>query len=161
MATAKTLTQAFLDTIKPTDRREEYPDAKAPGLRFTVQPSNARSWEYRFRFAGRSRKVTFGGYPALSLAAARGRAAKARAAIADGQDPAVTKREAKIAARAAAEPERDLVETVVETFIDRYAKKQTRERSWRETERLLNREVIGAWRGRRLAAISVPMSTTS
>ena len=52
-----------------------------------------------------------------------------------------------------AEPERDLVETVAATFIDRYAKKQTREKTWGETERILNREVVDPWRGRRLSAI--------
>ena len=39
------------------------------------------------------------------------------------------------------------------TFVERYAKKQTREKSWRETDRILDREVVEAWRGRRLSAI--------
>ena len=56
-------------------------------------------------------------------------------------------------ARAAAGPERDLIETIVASFVERYAKKQTREKTWRETERILNREIVEPWRGRRLSAI--------
>jgi len=81
-------------------------------------------------------------------------ASEAAQALARGDDPAAAKQVAKVTARtAAANPERDLVETVAETFMERYAKKQTREKSWRETERLLNREVVAPWRGRRLSAI--------
>ena len=127
-------------------------------MRHTVQPSNARSWEFRFRL-GKPRKLTLGGYPALGLAAARDRAAKARASLADGIDPTVAKKTARIAAKEASK-RLDLVETVTEAFIKRYARRQTREKTWRETERLLTREVIGRWRGRRLSAISRAATST-
>jgi Arm DNA-binding domain len=151
MAKARILTQAFLDSIRPSDHREEYPDARAPGLRHTVQPSDARSWEFRYRFAGKSKKVTFGGYPALGLGAARGRAAKATASIADGIDPAGLKRAAKAAAKAASKPELDEIERVVGLFIARYARPKNR--SWQESERLLKAEVVSQWRGRALSSI--------
>jgi len=150
---ARDLTQFALDALKPSERRREVPDGHARGLFYVLQPSGAASWAFRYRFGGKPKKLTLGSSD-LGLKAARERAAEARLALARGNDPAAVKREAKVAARAAAaEPERDLVETVVSTFIERYAKKQTREKTWRETERLLTREVVGAWRGRRLSAI--------
>jgi integrase len=46
-----------------------------------------------------------------------------------------------------------LVENVVTRFIERYAKANTREGTWRETERVLIKEIAGPWKGRRLSAI--------
>ena len=47
-----------------------------------------------------------------------------------------------------------MIERVVETFIERHAKRATRD--WKETERLLNRDVIERWKGRRLSTITKP-----
>jgi integrase len=151
MAKARNLTQAFLDSIRPAGGRVEHPDTKAPGLRLTVQPSGAKSWEFRFRLGGKSAKVTFGSCPALSLGGARDRAAKARALLADGIDPRAVKRAAKVAAREASKPELDEIERVVGLFIARYARPKNR--SWQESERLLKTEVVSQWRGRALSSI--------
>jgi integrase len=150
---AKVLTQAALDALKPSDRRQEVPDAKVGGLYYVLQPSGKASWAYRCRVNGKTAKVTLGQSPAISLAKARGLARKAAADIADGIDPRAKKRAAKAEA---AEPALDLIENVVEAYVERYAKRQTRERSWKETERLLKREVVGEWRGRRLSSIKRP-----
>jgi integrase len=151
MAKARVLTQAFLDSIKPTDRREEYPDTKAPGLRHTVQPSGARSWEWRFRWAGRPAKATFGSYPPIDLKTARDLGRKAAADLASGVDPRAKKRDAKVAARETSKPELDEIERVVGLFIARYARPKNR--SWAESERLLKAEVVSQWRGRALSSI--------
>jgi integrase len=150
---AKDLTVKALECLKPGAVRREVPDGHTRGLFYVLQPTGAASWAYRYRFAGRPKKLTIGAYPALDIRAARELASEAAKAVARGDDPAATKQSAKIAAREASNEARDLVETVTETFLARYAQKQTKEKSWRETERLLNKEVVGAWRGRRLAAI--------
>jgi integrase len=151
---AKDLTVKALENLKPGPARREVPDGHTRGLFYVLQPSGSASWAYRYRFAGKTKKLTLGPYPALDLKASRQMASEAAQALARGDDPAAAKQVAKVTARtAAANPERDLVETVAETFMERYAKKQTREKSWRETERLLNREVVAPWRGRRLSAI--------
>jgi integrase len=150
---AKDLTVKAIEALKPAAARREVPDGHTRGLFYVLQPSGAASWAFRYRFAGKTKKLTLGPYPALDLKASRQMASDAAQALARGDDPAAAKQEAKITARAAAEPDRDLVETVAATFIERYAKKQTREKSWRETERILTREVVDPWRGRRLSAI--------
>jgi len=146
---AKVLTQAALDAFKPSDRRREIPDAKVSGLQFVLQPSGAASWAFRFRWGGKTAKLTLGPYPAIGLAQARDLARKAAADLAGGKDPRAQKR----AQRAAAAPALDLIENIVSEYVERYAKKKTRERSWRQTERLLLKEIVGPWGKRELSSI--------
>ena len=150
---AKDLTIKALESLKPGTARREVPDGHTRGLFYVLQPSGAASWAYRYRLAGKPKKLTIGPYPNIGLTDARKLAGDAANAIARGDDPAAQKQTAKIAAREAANETRDLVENVVEAFIARYAQKQTKEKSWRETQRILNKEIVGAWRGRRLASI--------
>jgi integrase len=154
-AMAKDLTIKALDSLvkEPGPARREVPDGHTRGLFFVIQPSGTGGWAFRYRFAGKPKKLTIGAYPAIDLPAARRLASEAAQVVARNEDPAAAKQAAKEAARAVAAPVRDLVETVVETFIERYAKKQTRESSWRETERILKREVVGEWEGKRLSQI--------
>jgi integrase len=154
---AKDLTQFALDALRPCPTRREVPDGKQRGLYFIMQPSGAMSWAFRYRFAGATKKLTLGPYPAIDLPTARAKAAKAASALADSLDPASEKKAAKLAEKVKAEAEvapLDLVETVASAFIERYAKRLTREKTWRETERLLVREVVAPWRGRRLSALT-------
>jgi integrase len=135
----------------PNSRRET-PDGKVAGLFFIIQPSGAASWALRYRAAGGApRKLTLGPFPALDLKAARRAAEDARGRIAKGEDPAREKTAARAAAKAEREADHDLVERVVEQFVERHAKAHTRD--WRETERILNRNVVDRWRGRRLSQI--------
>ena len=71
--------------------------------------------------------------------------------VASGEDPAAEKQAAKVAVRVPADA--DFVESVVSRFIERYAKANTRESTWVETERVLNKEIARRWKGRPLSAI--------
>ncbi len=146
---AKPLTVKALENMKSGDTRKEIPDGFMRGLFFVLQPTGKASWAVRYRFAGQTRKLTLGTYPAIDLKAARELASRALVKVAGGEDPAAEKQAAKKADRAPAE--RDLVEKVVNSFIERYAKANTR--SWPETERMLKKEVVGAWKGRHLSEI--------
>lgn len=148
---AKDLTIKGLESLKPGAARREVPDGHTRGLFYVLQPSGAASWAYRYRFAGKPRKLTIGSYPNIGLTDARKLASDAANTIARGDDPAATKQAAKIAARDSANETRELVENVVEIFIERYAKPNTRD--WRETQRLLTKEVVSKWKGRRLGGI--------
>ena len=152
----KRVTAALTDlTVKaeqPSDRRREIPDGKISGLYLIIQPSGQKSWAVRYRAAGTPRKFTLGDYPTLGLAAARKRAQEAMGDVARGMDPAGAKRASRAAAKAAKGVTHDLVEKVVEDFIERYARPNTRD--WEETARLLKKDVAPAWRGRRLSEIT-------
>ncbi|CAN7301699.1 Arm DNA-binding domain-containing protein [Bradyrhizobium sp. LjRoot220] len=70
------------------------------GLRLVVTPP-AKLWNMAYRFAGKSKKLSFGAYPALTLAEARTKRDAAKVQLAGGIDPGVTRQEAKRAHAAA------------------------------------------------------------
>lgn len=148
---AKDLTDVALKSFKPSASRREIPDGKERGLFFIVQPSGAMSWAYRYRFNGKPRKLTIGPYPLVDLKTARQRAKTAATEVDNGQDPAAAKRDAKKAAREKVSDDHDLVENVVDRFMDRYAK--IKHKNWPETRRVLNNELLPKWRGRRIGEI--------
>ena len=150
---AKALTVKALETLKPGPARREIPDGIVHGLYFVMQPSGAASWAVRYRYQSASRKLTIGGYPAIDLKNARELAGAALVAVARGEDPAAEKKEAKRTS-AAVRPSHDLIENVCATYIERQAKPNTREASWREVERILKCEIIRPWEGRRLGEIT-------
>jgi integrase len=97
------------------------------GLYLVIQPSGAKSWAYRYRYAGKSRKLTIGAYPSLDLARARSRVAAERVRVQGGADPAM---EHRVAASSA-----DDFGAVAIQFIQRYAKPKNR--GWKESARLI------------------------
>ncbi|MBX3537666.1 MAG: tyrosine-type recombinase/integrase [Chelatococcus sp.] len=151
---AKAFTVKGVEAIKSDVVRREIPDGALPGLYLVVQPSGATSWAVRYRYGGKPKKLTIGTYPAIELAAARELARVALRAVAEGRDPGAEKKAAQRAAERAAGAERDLVENIADAFVERYAKANTRESTWKETKRLLEADVVPVWRGRRIQEIN-------
>jgi len=145
------LTDILIKKLVVPAKRREIPDGRISGLYLVVQPSGAKSWALRYRASGAPRKLTLGPYPAIDLATARKRAQEAIGDVAGGKDPAAAKRVARATARAAKATPDDLVENVVDDFVRLYASRKTRD--WRETERLLKKDVAAPWRGKRLGEI--------
>ena len=85
----RTLTDRFCSTAKAheTEVQTDYFDDRTQGLALRVSRSGFKSWTYHFTHAGKRNRLTFGNYPAISLASARTRADEARAAVAEGTDP--------------------------------------------------------------------------
>jgi integrase len=148
---AKPLTELAIQKLKPRATRYEAPDGRVHGLFLIIQPSNARSWAVRYRFQGKPTKHTLGTYPALDLPTARNLALKALGEVAGGKDPHGEKLAQRAAMKARAASTDDLVENICAEFISKYASKHTRD--WRETERLLAKNVIPSWAGRRIGDI--------
>ena len=57
------------------------------GLYLNIAAAGLKSWVQRITIDDRRRDMGLGGYPTVSLAQARRRAADNRAAVADGRDP--------------------------------------------------------------------------
>lgn len=138
---AKVLTETAVSKFAKGATRQEIPDALVPGLYLVVQPSGKKSWAVRYRIMGKPQKFTLGGYPALPLAKARESARSTLEEVARGQDPGAAKKERRLAEQDGGDA-RFLLENIVTRYLDRYAKKRTRERSWKETKRLIEVEVI-------------------
>lgn len=64
------------------------------GLILNVKPSGARSWVVRLTIDGRQKDIGIGGFPAVSLGAARRRAAELRDQVRAGRDPVAERRAA-------------------------------------------------------------------
>ena len=141
------LTAKRIENVKPGDARQEIPDGGCRGLYLIVQPSGRKAWAVRYRFQGKPRKLTLDGVG--SLAEARKAATNALHELERGNDPAGLKFGAKAAEeKAAAARAGDTVDNLAAQFIERHAKKHTRPNSWRMTQRIFDRIVLPAWRGR-------------
>ena len=150
---AKALTELALQNIKAGAARREIPDGKVGGLYFVVQPTGATSWALRYRLLGKPYKLTIGS-GAIPLKDARDLARAALVKIAKGENPGAEKVAARRAAREAEGRVSDLIEKIVPAFIDKYAQRKCRDSTSKEYERILNTNVIKAWRGRRLGEIA-------
>ncbi|MBW7964947.1 site-specific integrase [Bradyrhizobium sp. BR 10261] len=98
MARARGLTVKAVENLEAKAERYEVPDPGCAGLYLQVHPSGAKSWAYRYRFAGKSRKLTLGtaytdaGVEVIKIGDARDLADEARVAVAKRVDPAEVKK---------------------------------------------------------------------
>jgi integrase len=85
------LTDRFCATVKVRDGevQTDYFDTQVSGLALRVSEAR-KSWTLHCTLGGKRRRLTFGNYPALSLAGARTRADEAKAAVAAGHNPSIT-----------------------------------------------------------------------
>lgn len=83
-------------------KESAYKLADAGGLYLFVTTKGAKSWRFKYRFAGKEKLLTFGLFPEVTLSEARDRRDAARAVIRAGKDPAVEAVKSKQAAIAAA-----------------------------------------------------------
>ena len=134
---AKKLTAKTIEKLRPGPQRREISDGGS-GLFLVMQPSGAKSWAVRFRYAGRPTKLTLGPWPTLTLAAARKGAADTLHDLANGIDPSATRKAAK---QKAAESEANTVAAICNEFLQRESK---RLRTIDQRERILRRLVYPA-----------------
>ena len=140
----KTLTAAGVARVRPladpTRRRMDW-DAVVPGLALRTTSSGSKSWVLVTRHHGRVRFVTLGKPPGITLPTARTLAREGLERVARGEDP-----------RPRPSPRiPDAVERVAVEFVDKWAK--PRNRTWKETERILSKYVVPRWKDRRLVEI--------
>ena len=85
----RTLTDRFCIHAKAAegDVQTDYFDEDRAGLALRVSRGGSKSWTYHFTIGGRRVRMTFGTYPATSLAKAHTRADEAKAALEAGRDP--------------------------------------------------------------------------
>ena len=101
------LTDVRIRSLKPADKPHKYSDGG--GLFLFIPPSGSRLWRMAYRFEGKSRLLSFGAYPAVSLKDARERRDEARRLLAKGIDPSAHKRQQQEARKIA---ERDSFQNI-------------------------------------------------
>ena len=138
---AKRFTDAQIKRLKPTSKRAIIFEHGGRGFGLRIEPSGRKSFflEYRFGEAEerRNRVLTIGKHPTVSLTEARSIASQSLSQIEQDMDPATQKLTKKITDRKAL-----TVGDLVEEYIEKWAKVKKKERSWKEDERLLNKDIL-------------------
>jgi integrase len=141
-----------VEAIKPDpNQRLELPDPALSGLYLVVQPSGAKSWALRYRYAGKPKKLTLGRWPVMGLADARAAASEAIEAVDHGTDPSAAKKATKAARLETQLSERDKIKTLVEKFGARHLSTL---KSGETVKRELNRHVVAIWGERDIQTIT-------
>lgn len=83
---------------KAKTKASAYRMSDGGGLYLQVTPAGGKLWRWKYRFEGREKLMTFGGYPDVSLSQARERHAAARKLLAIGTDPMAERKADKAAA---------------------------------------------------------------
>lgn len=127
------LTDRQVKNLKPKADRYEAWEGRGFGIR--VFPSGKKSWVYMYRFNGKSKRITFGSYPKMSVAKAHAAFGKALADLEKGIDPGAAlvnlNREDRLSPTVAG---------LTAEYLEKWAK--PRKRSWKEDERMLIKDVI-------------------
>jgi len=155
------LTDLQIRRLKPRRGRFEVSDGN--GLSLRVMPTGLKSYDFRYQFDGRPRRMTLGIYrtsptgpeyhqatpvdklPFLTLTEARARCAEAKEKVQRGIDPGVERQVARKARKAAP--------TVEEIIGEFWAVELQAKKSGAETQRLLAKDVLPAWGNCKVADI--------
>jgi integrase len=133
----KPLTAAFLRHVKlPSSGQVEIADGGCPGLRLRLSTTVA-TWVLCCRdIAGRMRRFTLGGFPAMGLKDARDEARRLRQEIRQGKDPIKDRREGRKAAQDAYGADSTVL--TLARLLDAYAAvPANRKRSWARRRRMI------------------------
>jgi integrase len=123
------MTDASIAALKPKPARYEVSDPQQRGLRVAVYPTGRRTFIVRYRYGGRSKKLTL--QPGINIGQARKLASDALFQVSQGTDPAAQHADKRRAA--------DTVQQVAEEFLARHKGKL---RSAGQYENVLRRLVL-------------------
>lgn len=88
------VTDTALKAAKPGLRPKKISDGG--GLFLLIQPSGAKLWRWSYRYGGRQRTISFGSYPATTLAEAREVRETAKKLLKAGTDPSAERKAERI-----------------------------------------------------------------
>lgn len=82
---------------KAKTKTSAYRISDGGGLYIWITPAGGKLWRWKYRFEGREKLMTFGGYPDVSLSLVRERHAEARKLLAASRDPMAERKAEKTA----------------------------------------------------------------
>lgn len=92
------LTDAKVKTLKPKEKVYRILDAER--LYIEVRPTGTKVWRFKFTLNGKEGTLSFGEYPAVSLAAARKKKDEAKILLGQGLNPSIEKKKESLEKRA-------------------------------------------------------------
>ena len=131
------LTDAVVRSLAAGEKQVDYWCDTPKGFCLRVSPGGRKTFIVRYRVAGRRRRMSLGGYPAVSLADARRRAKQVLGEVAGGGDPAQVRQDARDA---------DTFGDLAQLYLDKHA--LVKKRSWREDLRVIKSELFPLWKAR-------------
>ena len=84
-----------IKNAKPTGTGKKAKLFDGGGLYLEITPAGGKIFRLKYRIDGKEKSLTIGKYPAVSLSEARRESENARRMLAQGQDPAAAKQQAK------------------------------------------------------------------
>jgi len=136
---------------RPKERAFLFEEGTGFGLR--LEPSGTKSFVIWYRFNGKQDGVTLGRYPKLSLSGARARVIKIKQKLERGEDPRIVIKETRRANR-----NFYTVEDLCDEYVERHAK--VKKKSWKEDQRILNKDIVPIWNNRETSDIKKRMLYT-
>ena len=118
------------------DRLEVW-DERVPGFGVRVSKAGTKTFVLTYRHRGRSRRLTLGRYPALSLADARDKAIDALRQVAVGQDPILEAGKADDASYQ--------FDAMVDDYVEKHCQRHNKPSTAKESERSLKKHFVAAW----------------
>jgi integrase len=137
----KTLTNKTVAALKPQEKRYDVRDIHLPGFGIRVSPEGRKAFYTVYRYGTKQRRMTLGTYPITTLATAREKALATLRQVEEGIDPQAVRRQKFMTLRDG-----------VEAFIRQYARPQNK--CWKETERVLTRELVSRFAERDVKQIT-------
>ncbi|WP_265494716.1 tyrosine-type recombinase/integrase [Providencia heimbachae] len=89
------LTDMAIKRAKPKEK--SYTLADGNGLSLLVETNGSKGWRYRYQFAGKTKMISLGIYPVVTLNEARTKRDEARKQVANGINPSETRKSEKAA----------------------------------------------------------------
>jgi len=121
--TTKALGAIEIEKAKPGSKPQHLFDGG--GLFLLVTPSGGKWWRFKYSFVGKSKTISFGTYPEISLLQARERREAARKLLAVGVDPSMNRKAVKSA-------KEELLANSFEIIAREWHEKQKSENAWTE-----------------------------
>ena len=130
------LTATAIRKAKPREKPRKLYDSR--GLYLEIAPRGTKAWRFKYRFAGKEKRISMGVYPEVSLKLARQRRDEARKLLARDIDPSAYRKAQKQSRRQGA---RNSFEAVATEWLTRHSPNWST--AWiRRLEHELGREVF-------------------
>ena len=119
------------------------------GLGIRITPRGVKTWTFVYRYNGTQKRMVFGTYPKVGVADARIALADAKEMLKHDLDPGKI-----VAQERQVERDAKTVAALVDEYMKRHANPNMKPTTAAEDERLLRREVLPEWSGRRAKDVS-------
>jgi integrase len=128
------LTEMQIRHLQPAEKAYRCSDGR--GLYLEIHPAGSKLWRFKYRFAGKQKRLALGRYPDVGLAGARRKLDEARRLLEAGEDPLALRKQKKLIASFHAA---NTFEDIAKEFIERMVAEERAEATIVKANWLLSR----------------------